>query len=192
MIPPIDLEQAKERTVDEINRWVDLKKRGLLWYGLCPFHPDKHPSFTVNERKRLWRCWPCGFGGDVFDFIQKFHSVDFLGACEILGLKRKETSQDREIWQRAQKSFAELERDKQALLADLTRQYSELCGFSRIVNGLINSTPPIEREAWLYSNDLWLHAELDAILAEIDEVHKIAARHRREILQWMEQQQNVA
>lgn len=57
--------------VDVIGRYVQLQKRGSEFYGVCPFHNDDHKSLQVNEQKQIFKCFPCGAGGDVMDFLQK-------------------------------------------------------------------------------------------------------------------------
>lgn len=70
----IAFDQLKQQNdiVDVIGRYVHLTKRGGEWYGKCPFHQDDHASLQVNPRKQLFGCFPCGAGGDVFDFLTKY------------------------------------------------------------------------------------------------------------------------
>lgn len=77
--------------VDVIGGYVDLKKKGKEYSGLCPFHGEKTPSFTVNENKQIFQCFGCGAGGDVIDFIQEYHGCEFKRAAEILGGERDES-----------------------------------------------------------------------------------------------------
>lgn len=76
----------KERSdiVDVISSYVNLQKNGRIYKGLCPFHDDHRPSFTVNQEKQSWKCWPCGLGGDVYTFIMKKERLDFREALEFL------------------------------------------------------------------------------------------------------------
>jgi putative DNA primase/helicase len=69
-----------------ISRYVALKKDGREYKGLCPFHAERTPSFTVyaGEDKERFHCHGCGVGGDAIDFIQKYHSVDFRDAVAIM------------------------------------------------------------------------------------------------------------
>ena len=69
-----------------IGRYVDLKRAGKEWRGLCPLHNEKSPSFYVNEEKGVFHCFGCGEHGDVITFIQKIEQVDFKGALAHLGL----------------------------------------------------------------------------------------------------------
>lgn len=82
-------EEVKARTdiVSLIGEYVDLKKVGTTIKGLCPFHQEKTPSFTVNPQKQIFRCFGCGEGGDVFTFVMKREKVEFPRALEILARK---------------------------------------------------------------------------------------------------------
>jgi len=63
---------------------VQLKKKGANWTGLCPFHKEKTPSFTVNPKTNLWHCFGCDAGGDVISFVAKKEGVSFRQACNKL------------------------------------------------------------------------------------------------------------
>lgn len=68
--------------VDIISGYVQLKKRGKNFIGLCPFHQEKTPSFTVNEDKQIYHCFGCGNGGNVFKFLMEFKNISFVEAVE--------------------------------------------------------------------------------------------------------------
>lgn len=70
--------------VDVIGRDVQLKKSGSNYTGLCPFHSEKTPSFSVNEEKQIFHCFGCGESGDVISFVQKYNKIPFMEACEKL------------------------------------------------------------------------------------------------------------
>jgi len=67
-----------------MSSYVALKKRGRNWLGLCPFHSEKTPSFTVSEDKRLWHCFGCQQSGDLIAFIQKIEAVGFSDAVQLI------------------------------------------------------------------------------------------------------------
>jgi DNA primase len=64
--------------VEVIGQYVELKKRGQNHIGLCPFHSEKSPSFTVNQAKQIYHCFGCGRGGDVFSFWMDYHNLTFI------------------------------------------------------------------------------------------------------------------
>ena len=70
--------------VDLIGRFVNLRKAGTGWKGLCPFHAEKTPSFTVNPRKGIFHCFGCGVGGDVFGFLMRQDRLSFPEAVRAL------------------------------------------------------------------------------------------------------------
>src|SRR5499425_3814368 len=63
--------------VDLVGRFVNLRKAGTGWKGLCPFHAEKTPSFTVNPRKGIFHCFGCGVGGDAFGFLMRQDRLAF-------------------------------------------------------------------------------------------------------------------
>lgn len=73
--------------VELISSYVQLKKTGINYVGLCPFHSEKTPSFTVSPNKKLYHCFGCGEGGDVIGFIMKKENLDFIGAVKFIADK---------------------------------------------------------------------------------------------------------
>ena len=63
---------SKVDIVQVIGRRVTLKKRGVEWAGICPFHEDKHASLQVNPNKQIFKCFACGAGGDAIDFLMRY------------------------------------------------------------------------------------------------------------------------
>ncbi|WP_128290835.1 CHC2 zinc finger domain-containing protein [Afifella aestuarii] len=74
------IDTARGDIVDVVGRHVELKGSGSEFEGLCPFHQEKTPSFTVSAEKQFYHCFGCGAHGDAIDFVQKMESVDFLEA----------------------------------------------------------------------------------------------------------------
>lgn len=68
--------------VDIISRYVHLRKRGKNFIGLCPFHQEKTPSFTVSEDKQIYHCFGCGVSGNVFKFLMDFKNISFVESVE--------------------------------------------------------------------------------------------------------------
>ncbi len=70
--------------VDLVGRFVNLKKAGVNWKGLCPFHGEKTPSFMVNPKKGIFHCFGCGVGGDAFGFLMRQDKLSFPEAVRAL------------------------------------------------------------------------------------------------------------
>ena len=88
-IPPEKIEEIRSANdiVDVISQHVRLKKRGKSFTGLCPFHQEKTPSFTVSAEKQVYHCFGCGRGGNVFTFVMEFEKVSFTEAVRALAEK---------------------------------------------------------------------------------------------------------
>lgn len=74
----------KNNLLDLISCYVTLKKSGKSYQGLCPFHSERTPSFSVNPEKGLWYCFGCSSGGDIFDFLKKVENLSFFEAVTSL------------------------------------------------------------------------------------------------------------
>lgn len=97
------IEEVRSRTdiVDVISRYVQLKKKGSSYFGLCPFHNEKSPSFSVSRDKQMFYCFGCGVGGNVFTFLTNYENLTFPEAvaelakeCGVTLPEREETSED--------------------------------------------------------------------------------------------------
>ncbi len=84
-----DLDAVRQRAdlVDLLADYMQLKKAGKVFKGLCPFHDEKTPSFTVDPVKQLYHCFGCGEGGDIFTFLSKREGLDFMEAVERLAMR---------------------------------------------------------------------------------------------------------
>ncbi|OGQ51419.1 MAG: DNA primase [Deltaproteobacteria bacterium RIFCSPLOWO2_02_FULL_53_8] len=89
MIPKEKIEEVKDRAdiVDVISSYVPLKKRGNNHIGLCPFHTEKSPSFSVSADKRMFYCFGCRETGSVIDFLMKKDGLDFVEAVRSLAAR---------------------------------------------------------------------------------------------------------
>ena len=78
-----DIRQSND-IVDVISQYVRLKRSGRNFFGLCPFHNEKSPSFSVSPDKQIFHCFGCGVGGNVYTFISKIEGISFIEAVEVL------------------------------------------------------------------------------------------------------------
>ncbi|MCS7053722.1 MAG: DNA primase [Ignavibacterium sp.] len=92
-IPENKIEEIRDSAniVDVVSEYVRLKKRGKNYVGLCPFHKEKTPSFTVSEEKQIYHCFGCHNGGNVFKFLMEYKKISYIEAvqelAEQLGIK---------------------------------------------------------------------------------------------------------
>src|SRR5690625_5106741 len=76
--------RAQNDIVEVISEYVQLTRRGRNYFGLCPFHEEKTPSFSVEQEKQLFHCFGCGKGGIVFTFIQEIEQINYVDAIQLL------------------------------------------------------------------------------------------------------------
>ena len=81
--------RAASDIVEIIGGYIPLKKAGLNFTALCPFHKEKTPSFNVNPQKQIFRCFGCGKGGDVFTFVREYEGIGFMDALRRLAERAK-------------------------------------------------------------------------------------------------------
>ncbi|WP_044894766.1 DNA primase [Bacillus alveayuensis] len=88
-IPEETIEQIRRSVdiVDVISDYVQLKKQGRNYFGLCPFHGEKTPSFSVSPEKQIFHCFGCGAGGNVFSFLMDIEGISFVEAVKQLASK---------------------------------------------------------------------------------------------------------
>src|SRR5574344_2027461 len=79
--------RSKNDIVDVISEYVKLTKKGSSYFGLCPFHNEKSPSFSVSPSKQMFFCFGCHAGGNVFTFITKYENCDFTEAVQQLAAR---------------------------------------------------------------------------------------------------------
>ena len=73
--------------VDVISEYVKLQKKGANYFGLCPFHNEKSPSFSVSPGKQMYYCFGCGEGGNVISFVMKYENYSFIEAVQMLAFR---------------------------------------------------------------------------------------------------------
>nr|WP_270755716.1 DNA primase [Ligilactobacillus ruminis] len=76
----IDMVRSNADILDVVGNFVQMRHAGKNWVGLCPFHAEKTPSFSINEQKQFFYCFSCGRGGNVFKFIMELEDLNFIEA----------------------------------------------------------------------------------------------------------------
>ena len=98
--------------IDIISNYVSLKKRGRNFIGLCPFHNEKTPSFTVSEEKQIFHCFGCHAGGDIFKFLMSYKNISFVEAvqeiAEQVGIKLNISDDSVSMEQTIQESYYDI------------------------------------------------------------------------------------
>jgi DNA primase len=133
LISPDSVERVKQAAdiVEVVSAHTDLRRQGVRYVGLCPFHEERTPSFSVEPQEKLYHCFGCGVGGDVIKFVEEKEGLGFAEAVEIL----------------ADRYGVELEREQEDPRAEARRQHR------RRLEQLL------ERAAAFYANFLWESSE---------------------------------
>ena len=114
------IEEVRSRNdiVDVISSYVKLQKKGSSYFGLCPFHNEKSPSFSVSREKQMYYCFGCGAGGNVFTFLMEYENYSFQEALKYLadraGVDLPEAEYSKEARERADQKAILLEINKVA------------------------------------------------------------------------------
>ena len=95
--PTIDRILDVANIVDVVSEYVTLRKRGVNYVGLCPFHADKTPSFYVSPAKNICKCFACGEGGTAVHFIMKYEQISYYEALRLLAKKYNIEIKEREL-----------------------------------------------------------------------------------------------
>lgn len=99
MIPEDKVREVAERLsiVDVVSEYVQLRRAGANFSGLCPFHAEKTPSFNVNPAREIFHCFGCGAGGNVFSFIMKIEGLSFPEAVKLMARKAGVEIEERQL-----------------------------------------------------------------------------------------------
>ena len=114
------IEEVRSRNdiVDVISGYVRLQKKGSSYFGLCPFHNEKSPSFSVSRQKQMYYCFGCGAGGNVFTFLMEYENFSFVEAVKFLadraGIELPEMEYSKEAKEKADLKSTILEMNKLA------------------------------------------------------------------------------
>lgn len=108
--------RSSNNIVDIIGGYVRLKKKGSSYFGLCPFHNEKSPSFSVSPNKQMYYCFGCGAGGNVFTFIMEYENQTFPEAVKILADRAGIALPEAELTEEQKR-----ERNKRQLLLEINK-----------------------------------------------------------------------
>lgn len=158
--------RSSNNIVDIIGGYVRLQKKGSSYFGLCPFHNEKSPSFSVSPNKQMYYCFGCGAGGNVFTFIMEYENQTFPEAVKILADRAGIALPEAELTEEQKR-----ERNKRQLLLEINKTAANY--FYYLLNGdqgqqareyLENRRMSKETQihfglgyASKYSNDLYLY-----------------------------------
>ncbi|MFV0420142.1 MAG: DNA primase [Dysgonomonas sp.] len=109
------------QVVDVVSQYVTLKRRGINYVGLCPFHEDRTPSFYVSPSKNICKCFACGEGGTAIHFIMKHEQLSYFDALRFLAKKYNIEIQERELTDEQKQAYNE--RESLFILNDYARDY---------------------------------------------------------------------
>jgi DNA primase len=129
LISEESLERVKQTAdiVEVISAHTDLRRQGTRWVGLCPFHEERTPSFSVDAQEKLYHCFGCGVGGDTIKFVEEKEGLGFAEAVELL----------------AERYGVELQREREDPKAEARRQRRRRLG------------ELLDRTAGFYASYLW-------------------------------------
>lgn len=108
--------RSRSDIVDVISSYVNLKKKGSSYFGLCPFHSEKSPSFSVSQEKQMYYCFGCGAGGNVFTFLMEYENDTFPEALKRLAERAGVVLPEEEMSNEAKK-----EADYRAILKEMNK-----------------------------------------------------------------------
>ncbi len=110
--------RTKNDIVEVISGYVRMQKKGSSYFGLCPFHNEKSPSFSVNPARQMYYCFGCGAGGNVITFLMEYENATFQEALKMLadraGVALPEVEYSEEMRRKESRRAKLLEVNKQA------------------------------------------------------------------------------
>ena len=134
VIPPTFVHDLLSRIdiVEIVSRSVELKRAGATWKGLCPFHGEKSPSFTVSPSRQTYHCFGCGVHGNAVGFLMEQHGMGFIEAVRDLAQQAGMTVPE-DTSSAAERDAAVAQKKRQATLSDVLAQAAE--GYRRQLRG---------------------------------------------------------
>ena len=122
--PTIDRILDAAQIVDIVSDFVTLRKRGVNYVGLCPFHDDKTPSFYVSPSKGLCKCFSCGKGGNAVHFIMEHEQMSYPEALKYLAKKYGIEIKEREL--SSEEKLMQSERESLFIVNNFARDYCKI------------------------------------------------------------------
>lgn len=122
--PTIDRILDAAQIVDIVSDFVTLRKRGVNYVGLCPFHDDKTPSFYVSPSKGLCKCFSCGKGGNAVHFIMEHEQMSYPEALKYLAKKYGIEIKEREL--SSEEKLMQSERESLFIVNNFARDYFKI------------------------------------------------------------------
>ena len=119
--PTVDRIIDAAEIVDVVSQYVTLKRRGVNYVGLCPFHTDKTPSFYVSPSKNICKCFACGEGGSSVHFIMKHEQLSYYEALKFLAKRYNIEVQERELTDEQKEAYNE--RESLFIINEYARDY---------------------------------------------------------------------
>ena len=137
--------------VEVIAETIDLKRKGNSYWGLCPFHQEKTPSFCVNSERQTYYCFGCHCTGDVIQFVQEYYHLSFIDACNWLAERYgihayNQTNKDFEKRVEEKQQFKKREKLARTIIEE---EYTRLCRLEKAcyrIIATINDVSDLERD----------------------------------------------
>lgn len=147
--------------VELVSAHTDLRRQGVRYTGLCPFHDERSPSFSVHATDKLYHCFGCGVGGDLFDFVMATDGIDFPAAVELLAdrygveVTREEEDPRAEQRRKERTRLTELMERAALFYANVFREGTEAEKARRYLEGRGLETEILERFGVGYAPSAW-------------------------------------
>jgi len=127
---------GKPNIVEVVGQYISLRRAGKEYIACCPFHEDKHPSFSINEEEGVFYCFGCGATGDVFDFLMRWSGKNFREVKDHYGIEieRKSFSQAVSDTTRAAKVMAEWAKEFSLQVAEKMRDIGQDLEIAKIAD----------------------------------------------------------
>src|SRR5579872_7438622 len=147
--------QSKVDLLAYVGQYVTLRKRGREYVGLCPFHAERTPSFSLNAEKQVWHCYGCDAGGDLITFVRRYENVDFPDALRMLAARAGITlheSAERRRYRSEREAIYELNAIAKSYFVESLGTHREALAYAKS-RGL--DAASIEKFALGYAPDDW-------------------------------------